>query len=106
MDAAQTWRLLHGTEPVGEITVTEQDWPWLSGPFSPRPRFADFAPLFARELALVEAMATDDSAAAAEAWETAYAPITSALRLEGPDGAVAGFLLHIEDGSAWFRWHD
>lgn len=31
----ETWRVLSDGEPVGEITVEEAGFPWLSGRFTP-----------------------------------------------------------------------
>jgi hypothetical protein len=97
----EIWRVERGTEVVGEITVTEADWPWLNGDFAPGPGFADLRPHFARELALVETIDED-----IEAWEAAYARASEGVRLVAPAGPVAEFLLHIEGDAAWFRWSD
>ncbi|MFF7215066.1 hypothetical protein ACFZAU_31760 [Streptomyces sp. NPDC008238] len=104
----ETWRVLSDGEPVGDITVEEADFPWLSGRFTPAPAFARVGPLFARELDLMQtamtAPAEDDEPWAA--WEAAYAEVRRAVTLSSPSGPVAEFLLHIEDDQAWFRWSD
>ncbi|MER7077584.1 hypothetical protein [Saccharopolyspora kobensis] len=100
MFPGETWRLHRGEELVGEIEVTDADFPWLSGPFRPQPAFAEFEPVFAAELELAE---SDDDWAA---WEQIYDRINEALTLVSPRGPVAEFILHVQDGEAWFRWID
>ncbi|MCO1580710.1 hypothetical protein M8C13_33635 [Crossiella sp. SN42] len=100
LDAGAVWRLVRGAEPLGEIVITEADFPWLHGRFQPRPAFAEVKPLFDAELALSESDEDND------AWEQAYRRITSSLSLVSPEGPVAEFLLHIQGDEAWFRWSD
>ncbi|MCK7622770.1 hypothetical protein MUU72_06575 [Streptomyces sp. RS10V-4] len=97
----EIWRVERGTDVVGEITVTQADFPWLNGRFVPGPAFAELRPHFARELALLDTLDDDPTA-----WEEAYARASDGVRLIAPDGPVAEFLLHIEDDAAWFRWSD
>lgn len=92
------WRLCRGAETLGEITITEADFPWLTGRFTPRPAFAEVKPLFDAELALIE---VDKDV---EAWERAYSRISTTMTLLPPVGAVSAFLLHIRGDEAWFRW--
>ncbi|MFJ3492339.1 hypothetical protein ACIPPJ_01855 [Streptomyces sp. NPDC086091] len=98
----RVWTVRRGAETVGEVAVDDGDFPWLSGRFTPGPAYADLAPLFARELALLE----DGGAARAEEWGAVYARIEEAVELVAPDGPVAEFLLHIKDDRACFRWND
>ncbi|MEU4094272.1 hypothetical protein [Streptomyces sp. NPDC026673] len=102
------WRVLSDGEPVGDITIEEADFPWLSGRFTPGPAFPRVRPLFERELALMEiamtAPAEDDGPWSA--WEAAYDEVRRAVSLSSPSGPVPEFLLHIEDDQAWFRWSD
>jgi hypothetical protein len=95
-ETGSVWRLVRDGEQVGEIVVEEADWPWRSGPFVPGVGFGEFEALFDAELAVLEA---EDFAA----WEEIYARITGALTLLDPDGAPAEYVLHVQDGRAWFR---
>src|SRR5688572_30468985 len=88
----EVWQLRRGDEVLGEITITDAGFPWLSGSFVARAGFADVAPLFAEELALSEASADDDSVANIEAWEKAYDRIAKTMTLVAPSGPVAEFL--------------
>ncbi|MFG2774878.1 hypothetical protein [Streptomyces sp. NPDC048350] len=100
------WRARTAAGLVGEITVTGGDFPWLHGHFTPGPAYDTVKDLFVRELALLEPILEGpDDHAAAEAWESAYDAVRSAVTLESPDGvSVPEFLLHIEGPEAWFRW--
>ncbi|WP_324603856.1 MULTISPECIES: hypothetical protein [unclassified Streptomyces] len=73
----ETWRVLSDGEPVWEITVEEAGFPWLSGRFAPAPVFARVGPLFARELALMQAAMTApaDEDEPWAAWESAYGEV-------------------------------
>ncbi|RLK54529.1 hypothetical protein [Actinokineospora cianjurensis] len=95
---SEIWRLLRGTDLIGEITITDRDFPWLYGDFTAHPGFAEFQPLFAEELELLNA--DDDH----EAWESVYEKVTGSLALVSPDGPVTHFLLHIDGAEAWFRY--
>ncbi|MGW4803445.1 hypothetical protein [Kitasatospora sp. NPDC004272] len=96
--AGETWRLLHGTEPVGEIRIDGVDMPWLNGTFRPGPAWPEFAPHFAECHRLAEA---EDW----EGWERAYGRLEAACTLHSPDGPVAEFMLHVEPPRARFRYH-
>jgi hypothetical protein len=100
----ERWTLHAGTELVGTITIEDQDFPWLSGSFEPATAFERWAPLFAAEQALLDEVTEHDSAAGWARWEAAYDRIRAALTLTAPNEPVADYLLHIEDGRAWFRW--
>ena len=99
----EVWQVRRGDEVLGEITVANSDFPWLSGSFAARPEFAQVAPQFVEELALSTAILEDDSEAAVDAWEAAYERIAKTMTLVSPSGPVAEFLLHIDAGWAWFR---
>ncbi|MGW4518434.1 hypothetical protein ACWEO4_42515 [Streptomyces sp. NPDC004393] len=95
----EVWRLMREEELLGEIVISEVEFPWLNGRFVPTPTFAEVKPWFDESLALREAeeyARFDDS----------YAQIAGTLSLVAPSGPVAEFLLHIGDGRAWFRWSD
>jgi hypothetical protein len=103
------WKLKHADELIGEIRITDGDFPWLSGTFVPLPGFARFKPLFEQELQLLDAVSDPDSdtGKATDAWEAAYALLSSSLTMiNDHDVPVAEFLLHIQDTQAWFRWSD
>ncbi|MGF1432323.1 hypothetical protein [Kitasatospora sp. LaBMicrA B282] len=102
-EATARWRLVRGEECIGEIEVDGSDFPWMSGRFRPAPGFDEVRPLFERELALL-----DDPVAGADSdeWEAVVEEIGSLLRLVGPAGPVAEFLLHVDGDRAWFRWSD
>ncbi|MFI9331309.1 hypothetical protein ACIGZJ_27705 [Kitasatospora sp. NPDC052868] len=95
----QIWRLERQGELVGEIVIEESDFPWLHGRFLPGPAFPAMEPVFTRSLALSEAEDRD-------AFDTAYEEIAKTVSLASPSGPVAEFLLHIQGGTAWFRWSD
>lgn len=90
-------------ETLGEILIEDADFPWLRGSFTPGPGFDAVKPLFDREMALTDSMDEDGGA---DSWEAAYDEVLRTVSLVAPEGPVAEFLLHIEDGQAWFRWSD
>ena len=99
----QVWRLLRGEATIGEIHITDADFPWLNGRFVARDGFEDVRPLFEAELALMDHEGELDI----ETWESIYKQITDTLALVKADGTpVAEFLLHIKNDDAWFRWSD
>lgn len=100
----ERWELRHGDEPIGVITIEEQDFPWLSGRFDASPGFARWAPLFDASQRLLDEISDSDDAADWERWEQLYERISGALTLVAPNEPVAEYLLHVEDGRAWFRW--
>jgi len=98
----QVWQLRHGHELLGELVVTDGDFPWLNGTFSATDAFGPWRDAFDNELRLLEEI--DDHV---ERWEAAYRRIDENLTLHDHTGEpVAGFLLHIEDDRAWWRWSD
>jgi hypothetical protein len=96
------WTVRQGDTLLGSIEVTGGDLPWLAGTWSPEAAFAEVSPLFDRELALLERDGEADD------WARVYSSIWDAgICLCTPDGQVVpGFLLHIIEGNAVFRWHD
>lgn len=107
------WRLRlrlpsrRGEDLVGAIAVDEHDFPWLHGRFLAGPAHEEVRDLFARELVLLDRMDEDGSDESAEAWETVHDQVNRTMTLTRPTGGtVAEFLLHIQDGRAWFRWSD
>ena len=100
----ERWELRDGDELVGVITIEDQDFPWLSGPFEALPGFARWAPLFDASATLLDEISDSDDAAEWERWERLYDRISGALTLVAPHEPVTDFLLHVEDGWASFRW--
>jgi hypothetical protein len=99
----QAWRLLHGEALLGEVYVTDADFPWLKGRFVPEDEFENVRALFEEELALVDRQGELD----VQKWESIYRQIANSVTLIKPDGTPAAeFLLHINDNKAWFRWSD
>lgn len=99
----KVWRLRRSDAIVADIHVNDSDFPWLRGRLTARAGFDDVAPLFARELALIQA----DSEADWALWEEVYQRIRDQVTPVTPDGTpVAEFLLHIDGDEAWFRWSD
>lgn len=93
------WTLHHSDRVIGRIAVDKSDFPWLEGAFEALPGFEAFAPGFERSLRLLDAEENEE-------WEAVYTGLVRELSLHAPEGPVAEFLLHIEDGRAWFRWAD
>src|SRR5688572_23008777 len=102
----EVWQLRRRDDVVGEITISDADFPWLAGTFVALPGFAEVAPLFAEELELTRRIEDDDSKATVEEWEAVHRRIATMLTLVAPSGPVAEFLLHIDGSDAWFRWSD
>lgn len=104
----QIWKLKHADAVIGEIHITDGDFPGLSGAFVPLPGFADFKPLFDRELELWERLCDGpgpDADDAATSYRETYDLIRSTLTLVDSGGVPAAeFLLHIDGSEAWFRW--
>ena len=99
----QAWRLLQGETLVGEIYVTDADFPWLNGRFVPQDEFDHVRALFEEELALIDREGELD----VQKWESIYGQIASTVTLIKPNGTPAAeFLLHIKDNNARFRWSD
>jgi hypothetical protein len=98
---SSTWRLMLRDALIGEIEITDSDFPWLSGTFVARPGFAEVKPLFDEELSLLE---SEDYRALDDVY---YRIRGTGLRLFAPDGhEVPEFLLHIREREAWFRYSD
>jgi hypothetical protein len=71
--------------------------------FAPEPGFAELAPLFQREVELVDSAGDLD----VDAWEAVQAEIRRTVALVKPDGQeAADFILHIRGSEASFRWSD
>jgi hypothetical protein len=98
----KTWRLYHDQELLGQLVVTDADFPWLSARFQAAPAFEKVRPLFEEELRLLDTIDDD-----LDAWEAAYGQVRDAVSLAAADGRrVPEFLLHIQGENAWWRWND
>jgi hypothetical protein len=98
--AEEVWTLRDRDGVLATITITDSDFPWLSGRLDAEPRFQEYRPLFTAELAALES----------EDWEEfdrMHRAIREQLQLAYPDGRdVPEFLLHVNGDEAWFRWAD
>ena len=96
------WTLVKGEEVVARLQAVEVDMPWIFAEFEPLPGFAPYAPLFAEELAILDASA--EEGAEDGDWEAVYDKIVADLDLLMPDGTPVEYLLHIDGPEAWFRF--
>ncbi|MFD8478879.1 hypothetical protein [Kitasatospora sp. NPDC059673] len=95
----ETWRLMRGDGLVGEIRITDADFPWLYGDFLPGPGWPAAEPDFAENRRLNQAEEW-------EAWDQHYTELEKRYTLHAPEGPVAEFLLHIKPPHAWFRFSE
>jgi hypothetical protein len=54
MGPGQVWRLLRGGTSIGEVHITDADFPWFNGRFVAGDGFEDVRHLFEAELALID----------------------------------------------------
>jgi hypothetical protein len=99
--------LVRGNVVLGTIDVRkgEADFPWYSGVFHAAAEFEQVRDLFERELALLKANTSDDSAQWDD-WEDVHAELHEpGLRLEARDKAYSAdeILIHINGNEAWWR---
>ena len=99
--------LLRGDTVLGTIEVdpAKFDFPWFSGTFRAAPEFESVRKLFERELQLLRANSTDDSATWDD-WEDVHAELHDpGLRLCSPDSSYIAedILIHIKGAEAWWR---
>ncbi len=81
----QAWRLLHGETLVGEVYVTDADFPWLSGRFVPQEEFENIRALFEEELALIDREGELD----VQKWESIFSSVSWSARSASPPGSQA-----------------
>jgi hypothetical protein len=99
VQSSNSWLLMRADTVLGTLGASTLDQPWQFCRFEPTLAFADVAGLFQRELELL------NGGDIAE-WEEAYDAIDALeLRLVRPDSGdvIREFILHVEDGEAWFR---
>ena len=102
MRIGERWQLRAGEQLLADLVVTGADQPWLLARFVPTPEFESVRGLFDESLRLSESVADKVGWAA---WQRAYDRILDAVSLIDPDGwRVASFLLHIDGGTATWRW--
>ena len=95
------FKLFRGDQMLGTVTCTIDDDPWYCGTFEATAAFGPLAPLFEKELALLEL------AEELEQWDAAYTEaIGPGLRLEPDDGGaeVPEPLLHFHGPEARWRF--
>ena len=103
----KTLDLVRGNVVLGTIEVTkgEADFPWFSGVFHASAAFDAVRDLFERELRLLQANTSDDSAQWDD-WEAVHAELHEpGLRLEakGKGYDEDEILIHINGTEAWWR---
>jgi hypothetical protein len=95
----QVWTLRHGDKLLGELTVTNGDFPWLNATFIATEAFVPWRAAFEDELRLLDEL--DEHV---EDWEAAYRRIDQHITLHDPSGRrVVEFLLHIDGAKASWR---
>ncbi|BCJ57570.1 hypothetical protein Jiend_09920 [Micromonospora endophytica] len=88
-------------QTIADLVVTGGNFPWLDARVQPRDGLAEFRPLFAEQLRLL------DGGSDAESWDRAYGAVRNAVTLRYPEGDEAPeFILHISGDAAWWRWND
>ena len=102
-----TLSLVRGETVLGSIDVNPgaADFPWFSGVFHASAAFEEVRHLFDRELQLLRANSTDDSAAWDE-WEAVHAELHDpGVRLCSADSDYVAeeILIHINGAEAWWR---
>ncbi len=99
--------LVRGNVLLGTIEVKrdDADLPWRSGVFRALPEYESVRELFERELEMLQANTTDDSAQWDD-WEEVHAELHGpGLRLRDKDGAFSAdeIIIHINGTEAWWR---
>ena len=94
------WRAFLDSKHIGDLELVEIDMPWFNCGFTPTGDYTQYARLFERELALLNA---DEM----EEWEAAYDSIDAlGLKLVPTipgEADIVEPILHIEGSTAWFR---
>ena len=104
---AETLELVRGEVLIGTIEVKPEaaDPPWHSGKFTPTKEYEDVRSLFEKELRMLRANTTNNSAQW-DTWETVHAELHDpGMRLQSPDRSFESdeFLIHIDGAEAWWR---
>ncbi|KDN83946.1 hypothetical protein [Kitasatospora cheerisanensis] len=95
----ETWWLRRGEESVGEIRVTEADFPWPHGDFLRGPGRPAAEPGFTGSRRPTRSEEW-------EQWDRAWTALEEEHTLHSPEGPVAEFLLPVEPPHAWFRFSE
>ena len=93
------WRLMLGTNVLGDLAYRSTDQPWFHFDFTAMDHFDSVSGMFETELKLL----SDDEM---DAWEDAYDKIAElGLRLvsDSREVDVESLVLHIEGSTAWLR---
>ena len=103
----ETLQLVRGDTLLGTIRVKpgEGEFPWYSGEFQPTAEFEHVRELFERELELLQANTSNDSAQWDD-WEAVHAELHEpGLRLQAGDKSYQAneILIHIHGAEAWWR---
>ena len=97
--AHETWQLKRGAEVLAELLLTEVDQPWLFCSFQPAVAYSSVAAFFANDAALLKSGDYDAREAAMEAIDSLGLTLVNTSSGE----SFSEFLLHIQEGKAWFR---
>jgi hypothetical protein len=96
------FQLKQNEQLLGTLRQYGTNFPWVNCKFEPTEAFRQFKPLFDEELEFMENESFD-----IERWDAAYSRIIG-LNLELIDltnkEPITGFLLHIKNNEAWFRY--
>ena len=87
---------------LGTLRQYDSNFPWINCKFEPTEAFHELKSLFDEEVEFMKSDPFD-----IEEWDAAYSKIID-LNLELIDlsdgSLITGFLLHIKDDEAWFRY--
>ncbi len=87
---------------IGTLRSDNTDFPWINCKFAPTKAFQSIKHLFDDEVRVLNTVPFD-----IDKWEAAYGAIEELnLELKGQDDGkeIEGFLLHIQEDDAWFRY--
>jgi len=97
--ADTVWHLMREEICLGQLTLREIDQPFFFCDFVPRPEFAAYEALFQAEATALEngSSACDELGAQVEA-------LGLTLVAQPGEASIVETLLHINQGTAWFRY--
>jgi hypothetical protein len=97
--AETVWHLMRGKTCLGQLTLRDIDQPFFHCDFTPRAEFAAYEALFQ-----AEATALESDSAAYDALAAQVDALGLTLVAQPGGTAVDSPLLHISQGTAWFRY--